>query len=109
MDWILHELLVSEPAKCQWQVPGWATIHGRDYYLSGLEPMTWAQAEAKALEQNGYLAEIETKAENHIFDQIKHCKFASSSSATARNFYTRQDCHIFSGTRRQQKNIDYTD
>jgi hypothetical protein len=35
--------------------------------------MTWFEAEAKALENDAYLAEIESEEENNIFEEIKDC------------------------------------
>jgi hypothetical protein len=67
--------LISVPvSRCRFRIPGWARISGRDYFLSELEKMTWFEAEAKALENDAYLAEIESEEENKIFEEIKDCK-----------------------------------
>ena len=70
----LKSLLISVPvSRCRFRIPGWARISGRDYFLSELEKMTWFEAEAKALENDAYLAEIESEEENKIFEEIKDC------------------------------------
>ena len=48
--------------------------------MGPLEPISWNEAEAKALEQNGYLAEIDTPIENLIFEIIKDCKMSFNCS-----------------------------
>jgi hypothetical protein len=62
--------------KCH--VPGWHFIKGKEIYLSEIyrndKTLSWFEADSKAESIGGYLAEITSKEETDLFNQIKECR-----------------------------------
>ena len=66
------------PPGCPFQLPGWARINNKDYYLSkrsaNQSPLTWFEAEAKAIEVGGLLAKISSAEETDAMSKVlKKC------------------------------------
>lgn len=61
--------------KCH--VPGWHFIKGKEIYLSKIyrndKTLSWFEADSKAESIGGYLAEITSKEETDLLNQIKEC------------------------------------
>ena len=62
--------------KCK--VPGWNDIEGHEIYLGEIytrnTTLSWFEADAKAVEVGGYLAEITSEKETKIFQKVQECK-----------------------------------
>ena len=58
--------------KCK--VPGWNDIEGHEIYLGEIyarnTTLSWFEADAKAVEVGGYLAEITSEKETKIFQKV---------------------------------------
>jgi len=61
--------------KCH--VPGWHFINGKEIYLSEIyrndKTLSWYEADSKAGNIGGHLAEITSEEETDLFNQVKEC------------------------------------
>ena len=59
-------------------MPGWNDIEGYEIYLGEIyarnTTLSWFEADAKAVEVGGYLAEITSEKETKIFQRVQECK-----------------------------------